>query len=199
MFLCASLSTLVCETQAEQTNIEEFPPLDQGDLAIAAWMMTAINMPTISDSQVWTESFFSVVGTIHTNGFVVTDDGDTGMESTWFLVHTNEQIWAFGKLFERSSFDEARTALALELVSINMAPRLIADLYQVRTNNIGDFSIVRPKKNTEGELIDDFSCIYFIRGAKAVSLRGIPFDDNVNLRPVAEVLDALLKNPTASQ
>jgi len=113
-----------------------------------------------------------------------------------FLIFSNNQIIATGRLFESPTFNEARTKLILELVDNNMPVRLLSETYKIRTNNVGDFNIIRTRHNGINERIEDLSWIYFIRGTKVISLRSKNIAD---VQPIAEVLDALLKNPPTSQ
>jgi len=74
-----------------------------------------------------------------------------------------------------------------------MMVEMIAGRYHSYTNNIGDFVLVQNKLLPTGEITtNDFSVVHFVRGAKAVSLFG---KEGVDVKPIAETLDALLKNP----
>jgi len=183
MFLFTGLFILVCTVQAELPNHEQIMRNDAIGLA------TALNIPTDSNSQIWTTSFFSVEGIIQTNDFrIVAPGGKTGT-LVKFTVYSNDLVMASGRLYERSSFDEARTALAVELISNNRHPLELTKLYKVRPNNVGDFSVVWTTKNDENEITDDLSWIYFVRGAKAIRLQG---KDGASVQSIAEMLDTLL-------
>jgi len=111
-------------------------------------------------------------------------------------VSSNEQTVAYGQLREETSYKNIRAELIFSLVCNNMGADS-AGSYHSYTNNIGDFILVQNKLLPTGEITtNDFSVVHFVRGFKAVSLHG---KDGLDVRPIAETLDALLKNPPASQ
>lgn len=156
----------------------------------AIWLSTRLNMPLTSNSQVWTTSLFPSTGIITTNEYRIIAPGTKEDNEITFSVYSNDLSVAFGTLFEYPTFNEARTALMLELINNNMMREALVDSYRIRTNNVGDFSVVWLARNAADEITDDLSWIYFIRGAKAVSLRG---KDVANVQPIAEILDMLLR------
>ena len=191
MILVASLFFFVCVAQMSHE-------VSQKRLDDAIWLATEIEIPLASNSQVWTEPFFEIYNVIHTNDFRIETQGEPLDSLIRFVVYSNDQVIATGRLFERVTFDEARTALLLELLENNMMLEALAVIYKVRTNGIGDFNVVRTTRNAAEEIIDRLDWIYFIRGAKAISLRGKD-GANVNVQPIAKVLDGLLKQPPASE
>ena len=166
----------------------------QRKLNQAIWLATEINMPTTSNSENWTEPLFMVNSVIITNGFKFVKQVTPIIACIDCVVYTNDQIIAGGSLYERATFDEARTALLLHLLNNNMMVEALAMIYKIRTNDVGDFKVVRTTKNSSNEIIDRMDWICFIRGSKAVNLRG---NDGINVQPIAETLDMLLKNPPA--
>jgi len=189
LIFVANLFTSVCMAQVSIAEMEQLLLKD------ATWLSTAISIPLVSNSQVWTESLFPVNGVIQANGFrFETPDRPSNSRSD-FVAYSNNQVLAYGRLFERPTFHEARIALILELMNSNIQVKMLAKIYRVQTNDVGDFSVVRIKhENVTSKITDDHSRIFFIRGAKAISLRGKD-GENVNVQPIAKALDELLKNP----
>ena len=193
MVLFVSFFASVCVSQVELSNEEKILLQKQRMLEDAMWLATAIEMPDVSKSQIWTEPLFPTNGVYNANGFRIETQKSPFASDKRINIYSNSQIIAFGKLFEYPTFDGARTALMIELCNRNMDVRELAMLYKVRANDIGDFSVIWPRYgDIADEVIDDFSHSYFIRGAKAISLRGV---NKANVRPIAEVLDELLKRP----
>ena len=106
-----------------------------------------------------------------------------------------------GILFECPTFAAARAALLREIVLSSLPDEDLDKSHKVQTDGIGDFSVVRTIRGDTGKITHDSSVLHFVRGAKAISLRGR--DDaemkNVDVEPIAKMLDELLKNPPVKQ
>ena len=187
MCLVFNLLVLTCMAQMPLSHA------DQEALADATNLATTWNIPLVSTSQVWTTPFFPVDGIINVNGLQIKRSEKLEDSIARFSVYSNNQVVAGGELFENPTFDEARTVLMLQVVNCNMSIRLLVDAYIVKTNNVGDFSLVWAKHDDiTNTLIEDPSDISFVRGSKAVRLRN---RDGVTVQSIAEILDALLKQP----
>ena len=160
---------------------------------------TILNIPTSSTSIIWTSLLFIENNEIVTNGFnFVYQSKDLFFEDDYnLIISSNEQIVAYGKLWEETIYDDARGELIHSLINNNMGAEQVAGGFNTHTNSIGDFILVPMKFLPTGVVItNDYSELHFVRGAKAVSLLG---KDGFNVKPIAETLDALLKNPPESQ
>ena len=156
-------------------------------------LSTALNIPLVSNSQIWTEPLFSTSGVIITNDiqFIRKEMSQS------FTIYSNEQVVAYGKLYENTSYEKVCNSLLFDIVFSNMTIEMIISGYRLLPNGVGDFRFVEVKfDEITGDLIDDLSIVHFVRGAKAISLHG---KDGANVQPIAEVLDELLKKPPASQ
>ena len=196
-FMFTSLLATMCMAQTELSKEERRLRMEQRRLNDAVMLSTAIEMPLVSKSQILTAPLFQTNGTHHVNGFrIKTFNSPTDMpvnSCVGFDVYTNDQLIASGKLFERATFEDARMALIFALMNNNMPVEMLVDAYTVRINGIGDFSVFWKTRNAEGEILDEFSEIFFIRGAKAISVRGV--NGTADVRPIAKTLDELLKHP----
>ena len=179
----------ICEAQIEIPTEERKLRMEQTRMAGVAMLSTAWNIPFISQSQIWEESLFQSQSEFHADGFHIIEDNPLTY-SIPFLVYTNDQIVAYGNLFEHSTYNDARTALLFELMNNNMMLNAISDRHRSYPKGVGDFCIIRKKReDTTDEIVDDYSIIYFVRGAKAISLRGA---DGADVRPIAKALDEVL-------
>ena len=163
---------------------------------------TEISIPdSIHHFPIWTEPLFPPSGVITTNVFRFEkyDGNSTALDPLKFQIFSNDVSVAFGRLFEYSSLELTRNAFMMDIVHCNMSPEYIAQRYEIQLNGVGDLCITVKQGyySRRGKII-------FIRGGKAISL-SLPPDENddgndeYDFQPIAEVLDALLKNPPASQ
>ena len=152
----------------------------------------ALDVPTNSISQVWTNPVFSTSGIIITNSFVIESKESIFDNAVEFNVSQANVVIATGILFECDSFDAARSALLHKMVMNNMLWNSIVPYCIVQTNTIGDFCITDKVLGTTNEAVANPSSIDFVRGAKAIRLYR---NDNVDIQPIAETLDGLLVNP----
>lgn len=183
VFIFAKVLISMCMAQSiPQTMID-----DATELAIT------LGIPIASTSQIWTEPLFPTNGVVNTHNLRIVNDNSTFGSSMEFSVFSEDQIVAGGTLFERITFDEARTALMLELVNNCMMRSVLEKIYRVRTSSVGDFNIVYADEiDSTGAVIDSLSAIFLIRGAKSIWLRSI---NGADVQPIAEALDELLKYP----
>ena len=156
-----------------------------------------LGVPTNTTSQIWTSSLFAKHNIIITNNFnfVKQDIKIRFYHEFNLIISSNEQTVAHGKLWEETTYDDAIGELLHSLSNNNMMLEAIAGGLNFQTNNIGDFTLIRQKYiylPSEIVTTNDFSELHFVRGAKAVSLHGI---DGLDVRPIAETLDALLISP----
>ena len=159
----------------------------------ALFLGTALGVPFVSTSQVWTTSFFPANGMVSSNDFKIIKQENMFNHYTTFNISTNEQVIAYGKLFECSSYDDALKTLLIDRVMCNMMLDAIIDSYKLCTNNVGDFAFIGIVFDaTSNKEIEELSEIYFVRGAKAVKLSG---KNGINVQPIAELLDIFLKQP----
>ena len=167
-------------------------------LTIALEFSEALNIPLVSKSPIWTESFFGSEGIIITNEIIFTKTNSPFPNSVEFTVSSNDNIIAEGTMFEHTSYEAAHNALMLELVCCNMSVKdLVKWIYRPYTNNIGDFCIIRTTIDANSrDRIDEPANIQFVRGAKAIILQG---EDDVDMRPIAKMLDALLLTPPINE
>jgi len=159
---------------------------------------TLLNIPVISTSTIWTSPLFTEGNTITTNGFeFVYQNKDIFFEHDFNLtVSSNEQTVVYGKLWEETTYEDARLELIFSLVNNNMGAEQVALGFNSYTNSVGDFTLVPMRFLPTGVVItNDFSELHFVRGAKTVSLFG---KDGADVKPIAETLDALLKNSPAN-
>ena len=147
------------------------------------------------------EFFFSVGDIVNINGLQVIKknvvrQGNLFGDSIEF-AGTKGNIVVSGILWERTSYEDAHNALMLELVSNSMSHRMRVETFKVNHNDIGDFSVINTRFNSVTKTrIDDPSELYFVRGTKAIKLYG---KDDADVRPIAKVLDELLKQPPGKQ
>ena len=167
-------------------------PIDQAMLNDATELSTALGVPLTSSSQIWTESLFPVGGSISTNSLQFIKQDSLFAKSVDFVVSSNGNTIAYGELYERTSYEEARVALMLELVNCSMAVEDLAQwIYRLYATGIGDFCVIKTKHDAvTGNRADIPSVIHFVRGAKAVSLFG---KDDADVRAIARTLDGILK------
>ena len=185
MFLFVNVIVSMCVAQT--------PPFTaaQKMLKNAKELSAALKVPLVSSSQIWTESFFPVGDIVSTNNLKFVKEDSPLVQSVRFAVSSNGNVIAYGVLYERTSYEAAHDALMLELVNNNMMLEILVMTYRLHVNVVGDFGIVATKEdNVTGAIVDDNSWIYFVRGAKAVSLRS---KDGTDVRPIAKTLDGLLK------
>jgi len=191
MFWVTSLLALLCVAQQSLSKADNMMLND------AMALSKALGVPLTSTSPHRGDPFFPLEGIAHVNNMQVVKQnvkrqGNLFGDSVGFIV-TNGNVIAFGVLWERTSYEAAHNALMLELVSNNMSHRMRVETFNVCPDDIGDFCII----NTRFDMItrtrmSDFSKLYFVRGAKAISLRG---KDGADVRPIAKALDELLKQP----
>jgi hypothetical protein len=107
------------------------------------------------------------------------------------FLDNNDRIAASGKIIEDGSTNQVLKALAKELVMNSLPLDVLVSLYELRTNEVGEFCVVRmmPDKTT-GELAVDPSTIYFVRSGKAVILKSHSKDKDA--RTTAKALDKML-------
>ena len=200
MFLMTGLFTSVGMAQTKElSNEERIKWLEQRRMDDAIMLSTAIKMPLVSQSELITAPLFATNGVYQVNEFhlkIHISPVDSAVDSAVLLeVYSNGKIIASGQLFERTTFDDARTALIFELLNNSMMREVLAKSYKVLINGVGDFSVVRTARNSSEEIVDRTDGVYFIRGAKAISLCGV--NGTVDVWPIAKALDELLKNPPA--
>ena len=181
----ASLLTSVCLAQVSPSRSE------QKRLDSARALATALKVPLVTTSQVWTEPFFPVEGELRAKDYrIVKRDA-----SNIFDVYSNDQIIATGGLYEHSTPEDARIALMRRFTdNSSMAVDTIVELiYQSHDTGAGDFRFSKKRVNAvAGTQVDDYSVMFFGRGAKVITFGGV---DGVDVRPIAEALDELLKHP----
>ena len=211
--LAVSVLASVCVSQTRLTEKEQGGLANRREVHDDLWLATQIGMPRVVKSQVWTEPLFLTNGVLYAQGFRIVHERPShtvhgyallglrlDITTTEFRVYTNDLLAAYGRLFECLTFDEVRTAVVAELSFSNMPIELMAKHYIARTDGIGDFSVVgRIYDQATGEQVDDHSGRYFVRGAKAIRLRGNVRDNadrvNIDVRPITKALDELLKRP----
>ena len=185
---------ITMQCAADDAEIDEYLLVGTGIF------ITELNIPdNIPHSPVWTEPLFPPSGVITTNMFKFEKyyGNSTALKPSEFQIFSNDVSVAFGTLFEYPSFELTRNAFIINLIRGNATPELHAQSYEIQPNGVGDFRIT----GKQGYYTHKRQ-MHFIRGGKAISL-SLPHDDNDNieadLQQIAEVLDALLKNPPASQ
>ena len=184
-FICSCLfvsTSMVLEAQV----ITEDPMLTD-----AIELATTLGIPNTSTSLVWTTPFF-IVDEIVTNGLHIVKHDHGFTKPLGFIVSSNGNMIAYGQLIEKETYEAAYMALMLQDVDNSMPREMIAKSKELKNNGIGDFYLIGKKWNaTFDELnVDDYRYMVFVRGAKAVRLYG---KDNLNVQPIAEVLDGLLR------
>ena len=163
--------------------------IDAGLLADGLALGNALGVPTNGTSQIWTNPVFSTTNIISTNSFLIRKLKSIG-NVVDFDVSQNNAVIATGMLFECDSFDAARSALLRQMVMNNMLWNSVVPYSIVQTNTIGEFCITEKVIGTTNQAVVNPSSIDFVRGAKAIRLYR---NDNVNIHPIAETLDELLK------
>ena len=150
-----------------------------------------LNIPVASTSLIWTSPLFSGGDLIATNGFKFVN------QDMNLVISSNEQTVACGQLHEKTTYKDARSAIIFSLIMNNMFVEANAGCYHSHTNSIGDFILVENTLLPTGEVTTNgFSVVHFVRGAKAISLYG---KDGADVQAIAEMLDALLKQPPIIQ
>ena len=169
-------------------NNAELEAMLLDDATIFATIINAHTTPH-TNVVVWTEPLFPSTGIITTNSFKFckAEGNSTALSPLVFEIVSNNVSVAFGYLYECSSFESARNSFMMELVACSRSPESIAQDYEVLPTGVGNFRIaIKPSAYVQtGEL-------HFVRGGKSVSLYP---KNGVNIQPIAEMLDELLKHP----
>lgn len=182
----AGMSGLMCLAQTPSTA-------KQMMMEDAMTFAKALNVPLASTSTIWTELFFSDGNTVSSNNFQLVKGNSPYTTSVEFTVSSNGLEVAHGIMYERTSFEDARNAIMLSIVSCNMMVEHLVEWHKLYGTGVGDFRLGRTQfDKTANMLVDDYSVLHFVRGAKGVSLFG---KDGTDVRPIAETLDALLTKP----
>jgi len=147
-------------------------------------------IPTNSVSQIWSNPLFPSNGIISTNSFVIKSKESILDNVVEFEVLQTNTMVATGILFECDSFNSTRAALLRQMVMNSLPMEMITMCSIVQTNTIGDFCITEKVMGTTSQAATNPSSIDFIRGAKAIRLNR---HDNVDIQPIAQMLDDLLK------
>ena len=158
-----------------------------------------LSVPLSSSSPCWTESLFFTEETIYINKNRiakknVVEQAEPFGNSIEFIM-SDDKIEAYGKLFERHTFNDAKIALLLELVQNSMMVKDIVKYnYKMYPNEIGDFCIIRTKTDAmENIRLEVPSILHFVRGNKSISLHG---KDGADVRLFAKTLDGFLIEKT---
>lgn len=173
---------------------------DEVEQQNARQLALVLCLPTNTTSQIWTTALFNQEDEQEITPFIVKcgnrNSGQDHEYVTRFEVFTmSKQRQAVGKLIECPSFDSAKHSLMLQLVACSLPMEAIITSFALRSNGIGDFSIVSLVKGSiPDEAIDNSSELYFVRGAKAICLRSV---DETDLSQIARALDGPMTNAPA--
>lgn len=168
----------------------------------AAKLATAIGISTNTVTPVASRPLFSGKVAVPVGEFLakqrIVAKSEPGRPIGVDILDTNAQVVAGAQVRECASFKEARTALLNSLVLNSMTVDLVAQMYEVRTEGLGDLCIVKKTVDkVSGKFTSDATVIYFVRGNTMVSV--YPVGQERDIWKVAKVLDAAVSGVAAGQ